>query len=147
MSLSLEPDAIHFDNRLREIEQGQWEGLTWQEVGDGFSEIYRRRSKDLYRTRAPGGESRSDVVERVIPVVQEVLSSSDSAGTPVAIVAHGIVIRLIIEHLLGFDHNSRHRFHVWNQIVYRIEIEEGRTTASYFMDGEGPYNGLRFGDM
>ena len=147
MELPLPQEQIQFDTRLREIEQGQWEGLTWEQVEVEFGEIYGRRDKDIYRTHAPGGESRADVIERVMPFVQEALASCDNSSSPIAFITHGIVIRLIIEHLLGFEHNSRHRFHVWNQIVYRVEVAEGRTTVSYFMNGEGPYNGLRFSNI
>ena len=138
----LQNTEIEFDERLREIDQGAWEGLTWNEVRTRYPELARRQRRDYLHSRAPGGESRADVLARAVPFVRELLARWESSEGTFAIVSHGLVIRLILEHMLEMDVERQHRFHVWNSLVYRIDVEASGNVVTHYLNGEGPYEGL-----
>jgi ribonuclease H / adenosylcobalamin/alpha-ribazole phosphatase len=93
--------TVHFDERLRERERGIFDGLTIAGVKEHLpDEFNKRQFLGKFYHRAPGGESWCDVVQRLRPIVEYVLSLY--AGKHVMIVAHEVVIyclRYIIEEL------------------------------------------------
>ncbi len=58
---SLRPTA---DGRLREIGQGEWEGLTGDEVRTRYRELRAAWRRDPVHAHAPGGESLQEVDDR-----------------------------------------------------------------------------------
>ncbi len=87
------------DHRLREIDLGQWEGLSFEQIKKSDPESFEQRGRDLAGFRPPQGESFADLQSRVVPVFEEI---SESAGH-VAIVGHAGVNRVLICHLLGLE--------------------------------------------
>ena len=83
---------------LREIDLGQWEGCTFQDIAARFPEAFVARGKDIGGYRVPGGESFSDCGNRVVPALQSILHGSSGN---VVIVAHAGVNRLLLCHVLG----------------------------------------------
>jgi glucosyl-3-phosphoglycerate phosphatase len=92
---------VTFDQRLRETHLGDWQGRTVDEVDSDFpGQIADWRSDP--RWAPPGGESRVAVVQRSLPVVEEI--DAELAGTPGAqsllVVAHGGMIAGLVSGLL-----------------------------------------------
>jgi broad specificity phosphatase PhoE len=82
---------------LREIDFGEWEGLTFEEVAQRDPEGYRIWMTRPPRTRFPGGEDYSELKTRVLAAVSEIRAKVSGA----AIVAHGGVNRVILADALG----------------------------------------------
>jgi broad specificity phosphatase PhoE len=86
---------------LMEINMGEWEGLTTEEIVEGWPEvmetIYRRRV-DL--PRGVTGESWADLTERMVHTVEGLTLSSEG---PTVVVAHGGAIRSYISSLTKTD--------------------------------------------
>ena len=61
------------DKRLREIDLGDWQGLTEAEVKEWDAENFVRVRKDLNHERRPGGESWQDVGARAVTLLEEVV--------------------------------------------------------------------------
>ncbi len=87
------------DPALRETDGGQWQGLTRGEIVE--------RDHDLFMSwvaghdiRPPGGETRSEVVARVVRAVERHLTGLPDGATLV-VVSHGGAIRGAIGGLLG----------------------------------------------
>ena len=59
-----EPLAPTADERLREIGQGEWEGLTADEVRTRYRELRAAWRRDPVHAHAPGGESLQEVERR-----------------------------------------------------------------------------------
>lgn len=79
---------LDLDDRLVELDFGDWDGLTRQEVLDGghaAAELLARWEEDP-SCRVPGGESLSAVRQRVVGLADELLDSSP--GETVALVTH-----------------------------------------------------------
>ena len=84
---------------LREIEMGDWQGLSRREIAERRPEDYAARGRDIANFRPPGGESFADLVERVLPCWRELVE--DRETQVVAIAGHAGVNRVILCHLLG----------------------------------------------
>ena len=100
---------VAVDTRLRETHLGDWQGLTHFEVDD-VAPGARLEWRDDARWAPHGGESRVDVAERSVPVVEELVAElnewgSDEAGDasdrPVVVVAHGGLIAALTAALLA----------------------------------------------
>lgn len=100
-TVPIEPEA-----RLREIDLGRWEGLTKAEINTVFPGEYDARGENLAQMRPSGGESFSDLQQRVVPFFDEVLATTQ--GTTL-LVAHAGVNRAILCHVLGMDLNNLFR--------------------------------------
>jgi broad specificity phosphatase PhoE len=91
---------------LIDCDFGKWQGLPQQEVKDRYKELYAEWVKNPHLIRMPEGESLSDVRERALTVVDEVVAKYE--GT-VALVSHRVVNKVLICALLGLDNS-----HFWN---------------------------------
>jgi probable phosphoglycerate mutase len=82
------------DDRLTEIGHGPWEGLSRAECEERFPELYRVWSERPHEVSFPGGESLSQVHERAVPVVEELLQRPGDETWIVA--THDTVCRLVV---------------------------------------------------
>ncbi len=83
---------------LKEIGLGGWEGLRVSDVRARYPGSYEARGRDIAGFRPPGGESFSDLQERVWPAFTTLANETEMAT---AIVAHAGVNRVILCRLLG----------------------------------------------
>lgn len=85
------------DTAFREIDQGEWTGLTDEEI--------RRRWPDRWgtmrhHTPRPGGESPEEVCRRALGGLRRVVAAHPHGL--VAVVSHGAAIRTLVADALGF---------------------------------------------
>lgn len=119
--------------RLREIDFGDWEGLTREEISKLYPEISRQWWSRPLDTRLPGGETLDEVVTRAADALQEIAARHPDAQVLVA--AHGGTIRASIAHLLDMDLNQYWRLRQDNAALSIIEmIEPGRAQLLLFND-------------
>jgi alpha-ribazole phosphatase len=90
---------LQYDACLREIHQGDWEGLLFEEVRTRFGQIWHHWQKNPLDVAPPGGETVGAVRERVLRAVEDICHRYPSGR--VAIVAHGLVLALIKAHAMG----------------------------------------------
>jgi alpha-ribazole phosphatase len=86
---------------FREINLGEWEGLTRDEIVERFPADFEERSQNLPNFRIKNGESFADLQDRVIKQIEIVLEKYK--GKNIALIAHGGVNRVIITHVLGME--------------------------------------------
>ena len=89
---------------LREINLGEWEMKTYDEVKTQFAEIYEARGVRFDSTAPPGGETFREVQARAVPAFEKILRGSPAED--IFIVAHGAVIWTIMSHYFKFDLND-----------------------------------------
>lgn len=84
------------DPRLREVDVGQWGGLSREQVGERFPETYAAwlRGEDV---RREGGETSAEVAARAAGCVASYLP----ADGPLVVVTHGGTARALVLALLG----------------------------------------------
>jgi alpha-ribazole phosphatase/probable phosphoglycerate mutase len=85
---------IHCDERLKEINLGIWEGLTWQEVEEEYPELLRKREADPERIAPPGSENYSELAERMVEAVNDIAAAHPDER--VLVVSHGMTIASLI---------------------------------------------------
>lgn len=82
---------------LDEIDAGECDGLTYDEIRDTLPREWAARKKDKFRYRYPRGESYRDLIARLEPVVLELERQTE----PVLVVAHQAVLRALYSYLAG----------------------------------------------
>lgn len=82
---------------LGEISMGKWEDVPMKDVRRDFPDEYEKRGADPAHHRPPGGESFTELRDRVVPLFEGLLP----ADGPILLVGHAGVNRVILCHLLG----------------------------------------------
>jgi alpha-ribazole phosphatase len=90
------PQAIP---EFREIHFGVWEGLSYTEIAARYPDDLQARFRDLNTFRIPGGESLTDVRDRALPRLSDLINQH--AEQAFIIVAHAGVNRVILSEALG----------------------------------------------
>ena len=91
---------VEVDARAREVDFGDWEGLTAPEAYERYGEEFR--AWDDAVVRAPGGESLTDVVTRMRAFVEELaaeqarLCAEEDVPRTIAIVSHSVAIKSVV---------------------------------------------------
>jgi broad specificity phosphatase PhoE len=96
--LELTPGTVP---ELHECNVGQWEGLDWKTIQERHPEAHRKFVDNPGENPYLGGESYSDVLRRVKPAIEGLLDAHQ--GESIAVVAHNVVNRAFLSHLLGLD--------------------------------------------
>ncbi|MCR9145023.1 MAG: alpha-ribazole phosphatase family protein [bacterium] len=105
---------ISWDDRLKELNFGEWEGRTWDAIQSQDAERSRDWMDHFVSARCPGGESYADLARRVGEFLHDLSagaadSEADSVRDvtgeipPTVIVAHGGSLRALLAHALGLD--------------------------------------------
>lgn len=116
------------DERLVELDFGQAEGLTYEEIAAaGMTFDYRDDSAPV----APGGESRAALEARVTAAAADAVA----AGGRIALVAHGGVVRALLAHLLGLSARDIWAFHVHNAQLARVRVIDGHGLLEEYVQG------------
>ncbi len=82
------------DARLREIDLGEWQGLTVDEVRAWDGERLAHVQTDSFNIPRPGGESFSQVADRALNALHDVVAQHNDQH--VLVVSHGGTIRSIL---------------------------------------------------
>jgi broad specificity phosphatase PhoE len=94
-------DRVELVDALRELDYGEYEGLTTREIRE------HRPGWDLFRDGCPGGETVADVAARMRPLLAEI-SQTDQT---VVLFGHGHSLRILATTYLGLEPESaRHLF-------------------------------------
>lgn len=91
---------------LNDMDFGEWQGLSLQDVRSRFSELFEMWSSEPHRVRIPSGESLDDVRQRVLTLINQIIDKHE--GT-VVLVSHRVVNKVLICALLGLDSS-----HFWD---------------------------------
>lgn len=119
---------LFVDERLVEIDFGVAEGLTIHEAREQGI-LLRYDAEDV--PVAPGGESRSQVWERVGDLMDELVVMG---GTRI-VVTHGGPFRAAVARLLGLSSEHIWSFHVRNVQIAHIRVTDGWGTLERYEQG------------
>ncbi|NJM08968.1 histidine phosphatase family protein [Candidatus Gracilibacteria bacterium] len=98
-ALALKPIAMP---ELREIDVGQWEGLTPEQLYRRFPDHMKEFERDPARTVRLGGESYAQLQERALVALNRIQEAHRPEETVLA-VSHGGTIRALLCHIIGLD--------------------------------------------
>lgn len=112
---------IQKDRRLREINQGVWEGMHFNDIKKKFAAEFAAREANPLGVSAPGGETVGEVKERVVAAVREICGRYPDQT--VALVAHGLALAIVRAWL------ADHPIHdVWSLIPPNAKIIKAEIT-------------------
>lgn len=86
---------------LRECRVGRWAGLSWDQIHQREPELAEKFLADPASQQHPDGESFEELHARVAPVLSDLMNRH--LGENVIVLAHNLVNRVVIAHLLGMD--------------------------------------------
>ncbi len=131
---NLEPET---DERLRELDFGEWEGRTLSEIREEDPESVRRFEESAEHG-FPGGEPLHEGADRVLDVFAD-LSRSHAGGT-VLVVAHNTLLRLALCRMLGIELGQYRRLmpRVLNGALSEVRFDEKGGALYSFNDAGGP---------
>jgi broad specificity phosphatase PhoE len=95
---------------LREVDFGDWTGLTWEQVQEKFGVSAFDWLHRLDQAAIPGAESAQQFRARVEPCLRQILS--ECPGRTVGVVCHGGVIRMLLAILLDLPVPQTANFHI-----------------------------------
>ncbi len=87
--------SVTDEPRIIEMDMGDLEGVTVQEMRDGWPDLYQGWRRDASSVTMPGGESLGDVQRRAMAAVNELDERYDADDTVIA-VTHNFTIRCIV---------------------------------------------------
>jgi probable phosphoglycerate mutase len=86
--------AVNLDVRLREINQGAWEGQLVEAIKEQYIGLWRERARDPGNVRPPGGETVGEVAERVYAALDDIVKANPEG--PVLVCSHGLALATVI---------------------------------------------------
>lgn len=91
---------IHLEPRLREIHQGEWQGVLVDEIRRRWPEEFEGWQRDPWHHHPPGGETLQALRERVLEAIQDIVRRHPDGR--VAVFTHKLPIALLKIEFKGY---------------------------------------------
>jgi phosphoserine phosphatase len=112
---------------LMDIDYGEWQGLTPDEVARKWPETLDTWQRAPHWAAIPGGESLQDVLTRAVAALREVIGRH--AGDTVVLVGHDSVNRVILLHALDLPLSRYRRLGQDPCAINEIDFSAGEFTV------------------
>jgi alpha-ribazole phosphatase len=109
------------DDDLRELDFGELEGRTFDEIAEAEPELYKAWMETPTEVRFPGGECYADLKARSVRALERVVAADES----VVVVTHGGVVRAALAAWLQIADDA----------VFRLDQRYGGITIVDLIDG------------
>ena len=114
------PDCL-IDARWREIDYGDWDGLSTAKIWQDSPELMEKMWQDPMGFCAPEGEAVTDFSLRIEQAWSDLLMQHQ--GKRILLVCHGGVMRLLLKQLLLLAPEAMNRFAIPYAAVSRFRID------------------------
>jgi broad specificity phosphatase PhoE len=111
-------------SELTEVDVGQWEGRSWEEINTKWPDDYQRFMDDPASHPYLGGETMSQLHQRVTPIWDALLGRH--IGQTIAVVTHNVVNRVLLAPLLGLPLSKARGIHQDNCGINVIQWHGGQ---------------------
>ncbi len=130
--------GVSEDPDFREVDQGEWTGLSTDEIKRRWPELW---GPARHYSARPGGESPAQVRRRMLHGVARAVRAHP--GETVVIVSHGAAIRWLSAEALGYDDRRAARIRGLSNagvVTMDADIEDGRVVLGNLvrLDGGTP---------
>ncbi|MCK4705767.1 MAG: alpha-ribazole phosphatase family protein [Gammaproteobacteria bacterium] len=125
---------LKFDNRIKEIHFGAWEGKSAEEIMANDADALTRYWQDPTQYTPPDGEALKNFETRLLSFWQEIIKAYH--GESILLVAHGGVIRLLLCHILQRPLQRMLEIEVAHATIYRIRVERSQHICTAFIETE-----------
>ena len=113
---------------LEEVEFGEWEGKTWDEISREYPEEFKVWCTEPAEIVPPGGESRPQIYRRIGNALKEILRRSRG---DIAIVSHGAALAYMVSIMLEKELGDHDEIIVKNASISTVEYD--RETGKFHM--------------
>ena len=136
---------VRSDVRLREMNFGDWEGLTYHEIRERHLQSLAAWEKDVYKHAPPNGETLEQMTFRIRAVLNDLLAKYN--GKTLLLVAHGGVLQILICLTLNVSPAMYWQFRVSPASLSEIAIHPAGASLNFLNDtnhlpGDPPQGGL-----
>ncbi len=121
---------VKADRELREMNFGEWEGLTYQEIEKEYPDIIAEWFRDPTAISPPGGEKLPDFQNRVVDAFEEILNGF--SGSKILVVSHGGAIRVYLASLLKMPLKLHWRLELNNTGICVVKFYDKKPILSLF---------------
>lgn len=131
-------------DKLKEINGGDWEDMTWDELQEKWPEEYATWDTSPHTHQMPNGESMESFQNRLVKEVMHIISQN--IGKNVCIVTHGTAIRALICHFRACTLEEMSNV-AWcdNTAVTILDYEDG--VFSTITEGDATHLGSDLGTI
>jgi len=84
---------------LQEIDHGEWDGRTWEEIKAHYPDLYETWKNDIGALQFPNGESVRQARHRVMSLFKQIMTWQPKTSN-ILIVAHGGTNHIILSYVL-----------------------------------------------
>jgi len=132
---------IQTNEYFKEINFGEWEGKTREEIAEAFGDAFEVFIKNPQYLPFPGEGSFDNVIKRIKIGLDEIMEGKDNIN--IAIVSHGGIIRLMIRYLLDIKEDLYNRTWIDNTSISVVEVGRRETVLRVLNDSSHiPDNGV-----
>lgn len=108
---------------IREINFGEWEGLTVHEIREKYPDVFNAWRTDKKESYICGGDlSIHNAADRATKCILDIVSKHK--GKKIAIVAHGGIIKAALIGIFGWDMTMYHKIALGNTCINTITFNE-----------------------
>ncbi|CAH2212323.1 histidine phosphatase family protein [Tepidibacter aestuarii] len=111
---------INICEEFKEMNFGDFEGLTFNEIESNHKEEYERLKSESFEYNFPNGENMIGFHDRISKKIDDIIKEQD--GKTVLIVSHAGVIRACLSHLISKDHTYHWNFKIDNCSMTIVEV-------------------------
>jgi broad specificity phosphatase PhoE len=123
---------VRVEERLTDIDYGEWQGLTPAEVRGRWPEILSAWYSTPHLARVPGGETLDTLRVRAMAAVNDLAASHP--GQTIALVSHTVVNRVILLGVLELGNDRFWRLRQDTCAINVFEAEGGAFTLASMND-------------
>jgi len=120
------------DDALKEVDAGELEGLTFEEVMERYDDFLQEWMKDNPSLRMPGGESMIELQQRAWPAVERIVGEHPDGV--VILVSHSLAILSIISGALGMRPSNFRRLRMSLASISVLNFGERGASLVLFND-------------
>jgi broad specificity phosphatase PhoE len=125
---------------LLDVDFGQWQGLSPEEVSQRYPDLYRAWAEAPHTVHFPGGESLDDVRTRIMAGLGEAVARHP--GQAVALVSHTVANRVLLCAILGLGNDHFWRLGQDTCAVNVFDVEEDGTFTLLLLNDTCHLQGL-----
>ena len=120
---------VQLEPAFRELSFGDWEGLTYEQIVEGWSDAMANFLKHPDKMQIPHGETFADVQKRAFNRFQELVREHEPQDHTLAIFAHGAVLRTLLTAILHMSLEYVWELRQYNTAVNIVRYDDGWPTV------------------
>jgi len=113
---------VLYTEGLREMSFGNWEGLTIEEIQEGYMEIYKMWRNEPHKAEIPNGEKLELLKERLLGCIKSI--NEKHKNSHIVLVSHSMSVRIILLSLIGSDLSNIYRIKQDNTALNIVEMRD-----------------------